>query len=59
LFIIRVCFYFSGSDTIADELNPLTISHPAGTISSKAAGRNKMIKIDDEGSTRLNIGTKP
>jgi len=49
-------------EAIADELNPLTISHTARTISFKAIGRNKNIDIVDvavgEG-LRSNIDNKP
>ena len=31
---------YADSEAIADELNPLTISHTAKTISCKAIGRN-------------------
>jgi len=52
----------SDPEAIADELNPLTISHTARNISFKAIGRNKKVDIVDvavgEG-LRSNIDNKP
>jgi hypothetical protein len=44
-------------EEIADELNPLTISHTARTISFTAIGTYKKVEIVDEGS-RPNIINK-
>jgi len=45
-------------EAVADELNPLTTSHTANTISFKAVGKNNNVEIVEEGS-RPNIGNKP
>jgi hypothetical protein len=36
------------AEAIADELNPLTISHTAKTISCKAIGEFIKVSMDDE-----------
>ncbi|GAH33894.1 unnamed protein product [marine sediment metagenome] len=46
------------SEAIADELNPLTISHTARTISFTAIGRFKKIEIVEKGLWP-NIPNKP
>ena len=48
----------AGPETIADELNPLTISHTANTISCTAIGKVKNSEIDDVGLWP-NIPNKP
>ena len=47
------------SDAIADELNPLTISHTARIISFKANGRAKMIPNADNSVIKPNIHNRP
>jgi hypothetical protein len=56
--LLFVIMFHSYDDISLDELNPLTISHTARTISFKANGRNKNIPIVEKG-LRPNIPNKP
>ena len=49
---------YADPESIADDLNPLTISHTANTISCTAIGKVKNIEIGDVG-LRPNIPKKP
>jgi hypothetical protein len=52
---ISINSVFAGREAIADELNPLTISHTARTISCTAIGRFKTIWTVEKDPMRPNI----
>ena len=54
-----VYFCLTDPEAIADELNPLTISHIAKTISCKAIGKFKAIESIELGSSFINRGKRP
>src|SRR5690242_5227795 len=56
---IAINSVFADGEAIADELNPLTISHTARTISCTAMGRAKTTWNVDKGPMRRNMTNTP